>query len=124
MAAAFIEDGYTVENLTIPALRGHHPEVKLSYRPATLREMRTIDKKITADGVTVDQAIDATNAFIASHVVTWDVVNGKGEAVPITPATVERLESVLAAQIFNICRGIYPENVTVPPADQGNPAGN
>ncbi len=113
MFAAFIDDGYTVENITIPALPGHHPAVRFTYRPATLREMRGIDKAI-AEPATIDQAMDATCEFVAKHVVAWDIADSAGKPVPITAASVDRLESVLAAQLFNICRGLFPNHVPMP----------
>jgi hypothetical protein len=120
MAAAIIDDGYTVD-LTIPALVGHHPEVKIAYRPATLREMRAIDKAI-AEPATIDDAMNATCEFVAKHIAKWDVVDQNGAAVPITPQSVDRLESVLAAQLFNVCRGLFPQHIAAPaPATQDAP---
>ncbi len=122
MSRAYIDDGYTIEQ-TIPAMSGHHPAVKFSYRPATFREIRAIDKAIS-EPATVDEAVNATCKFIADHVVAWDITDSAGKPVPITAASVDRLESVLAAQLFNICRGLYPENVAPPPAVAETTPGN
>lgn len=115
MTAAFISDGYTVEDVVIPPMDHHYPAVRFSYRPATLRELRTIDKAISSPA-TIDEAIDATCEFVARHLVRWDVTDVNGNAVQITAANVDRLDPVLAAMLFNITRGLYPEGMTMPPA--------
>ena len=112
MSAAFINDGYTAE-VTIPALSGNHPAVRFSYRPVTLRERRLIDKEIT-DSATVDEAMNATCKFVAGRVIKWNIVDGAGNAVPINPNSFDRLEAVLAAQMFNIVRGDFPPHIPAP----------
>lgn len=122
MSRAYIDDGYTIDD-TIPELPGHYPAVKFSYRPATYRELRRIDAAISAPA-TMEQAIDATCQFVADHVVAWDVIDSKGEAVPVTSKAMDRLESVLLAELFNRTRGIYPAGVPVPEAAQETAPGN
>ena len=118
MARATIDDGYTITT-TIPE-SPRYPAVTLTYRPPTTRELRKIDAAMSGD---IDAAVTASAEYIAAHLCSWDIATDAGP-LPITPATVERLEPVLFAVIFNLTRGLYPEGLPKPEAAQETQPGN
>lgn len=118
MARAIIDDGYTITT-TIPA-SNRYPEVTIVYRPPTTRELRKIDAALGGD---IDAAVTASAEYVAAHLCSWDITTPAGP-LPITAATVERLEPVLFAVIFNVTRGLYPGGLPMPEAAQETQPGN
>lgn len=119
MARAIIDDGYTIP-ITIPA-SNRYPAVTIAYRPPTIRELRKIDAALI--GGDIDAAVTASAEYVAAHLCSWDITSEAGP-MPITPATVERLEPVLFAVIFNLTRGLYPDGLPKPEAAQETQPGN
>lgn len=119
MARAIIDDGYTITT-TIPE-SPRYPAVTLSYRPPTTRELRKIDAAMS--GGDIDASVTASIEYVVNHVCSWDIANEAGP-IPVNAATVERLEPVLFAVIFNLTRGLYPEGLPKPEAAQETQPGN
>lgn len=118
MARAIIDDGYTIP-VTIPA-SNRYPETSIKYRPPTTRELRKIDAALSGD---VDAAVTASVEYVVAHLCSWNVATAAGP-MPITVATVERLEPVLFAVIFNLTRGLYPDGLPKPEAAEETQPGN
>lgn len=119
MARAIIDDGYTIP-VTIPA-SNRYPETSIVYRPPTTRELRKIDAAMKCDDV--DAAVTASVEYVAAHLSSWDIATAAGP-MPISVATVERLEPVLFAVIFNLTRGLYPDGLPKPEAAEETQPGN
>lgn len=124
MARAIIDDGYTITT-TIPA-SNRYPAVTIVYRPPTTRELRKMDAAMLGD---IDAAVTASVEFIVSHLCSWDITQkDEGETedkpLPINAKSVEQLEPVLFAVIFNVTRGLHPNGIPMPEAAQETQQGN
>lgn len=99
--ASYINDGYTLK-ATIPA-RAPYPDLKFSYRPALDEDYGEYVAK--AQGKTGKAATEAKAAFIAKHLVSWDVTDAKGAEVAIDAASVRKLPPVVIGAILDYIVG-------------------
>ena len=98
----FVDDGFT-RDFRIEAVRGRHPELTGSYRPALIDQrfawQRAIGKDDTAERVRVGCAI------IQRHVLDWNARNGTGEKAPIKEDYLKRLPAPLFDKLLDIVLG-------------------
>lgn len=109
MPAAFIDDGYTREDV-IPGTK-RHPQVTIVYRPVTGAKRRTLMRKIVREEGAGDAGIERASAIavdtIVKQLVSWDctittMVEEKPVETPveINAGTVAKLESNLFDKIY------------------------
>jgi len=103
---AYIPDGYTRTAYVAP-VEGQHPGCEFTYRPMLVDQVNSIlilkDKHPERD-VTV--TADATS----KHLVSWNLVDPKGEPVPVTPSAYRRLGWGLFWSIANMVMGLKPSD--------------
>lgn len=111
---AIIEDGFTQE-FAIPEVPGVSAAVSGVYRPMTTREIKRV-LHANADSNPDVGDIHSCKA-IAEHVVSWNLVNSKGEPLPITVDTVAKIQPPdLQAALLEVVAGWYNRPVTIAPA--------
>ena len=109
--SAFIDDGYTRE-ARIAEAPGRWPEINFAYRPA--------DASQVVEQVTRGKHLDDSSWHrfvaekLAKNLVSWDIKNGKGETVEITPANLMRLLHPVLMRIHGIVTSTEASD------DQGN----
>lgn len=103
--AGYIDDGYTID-FEIKEVEGLHVGLTGKRRPFTERDlqnflssMRESSHKVPAKlppNMTAYEWVnskidDARSKGVASRLVEWDLVDGKGESVLITPEAISRI---------------------------------
>jgi hypothetical protein len=107
MPAAYIDDGYTRDEL-IAAARWH-PEVQIVYRPMLAPERRRLTLQTVRLNARGEGGIDAASqlviAAVAARLVSWDLLDSAGSLREICPATVGALEPNLFEKIYAAVAG-------------------
>jgi len=105
----FIDDGYTKEAY-VTKRHNMWPDVRISYRPLLPMQSIQFSKLLgrlagsSRDSEdTREQTVQAE--MLARQLVEWDVRNRKGDAVPIKPANILRLEPLLMMRMVGIVMG-------------------
>lgn len=114
-----IDDGYTLEASTKATiahpvsgqtLATDLPIVNFRYRPALPEALA--EWRYATRGATSGKAeLDATATLLADHLVSWDVVDGKGQALPITPETVRKVPEPILNQLLEIVTTWAPQQM-------------
>ena len=107
MPSAFIDDGYTRDELIAAARR--HPEVRIVYRPMLAPERRRLTLQTVRLNARGEGGIDAASqlviAAVAAKLVSWDLADSAGQPREICPATVGALEPNLFEKIYSAVAG-------------------
>jgi hypothetical protein len=107
MTTAFIDDGYTRDEIIAAARR--HPEVRIVYRPMLSPERRRLTLQTVRLNARGEGGIDAASqlviAAVAAKLVSWDLVDSSGNLREICPATVGALEPNLFEKIYAAVAG-------------------
>lgn len=90
----FIDDGLTLE-AAVEARAGLHPELAVSYRPATPEAVH----RLFASASKPEDTYKARVAFLLKHLVSW------GADVPITEANLRRLRYQLLTDLVELVAG-------------------
>lgn len=99
--ASFIDDGYTQDGF-IAGVAGIHGPLKFTYRPM-LPETR--DRLLRSQQRDVAVGHKEAREELAKSVVTWDLKDRAGTAVPKTAANIGRLRPLLQDKLFSIVAG-------------------
>lgn len=106
----FVEDGHTLE-ATIEARPGLHPELKVTYRPATPEAVHRYYGQVAR----ADDSYKVMVAFLLKHLVGWEAGD-----VPLTEANLRRLKYQLQSDLVSIITGYsVPKNGEVSEAEAG-----
>lgn len=115
--AGFIEDGYEREAYLAPdtpesGVEKLHDGITFSYRTASRNEVIKHDAqcRIALNNEDRDAACSVAAeklacAFMASRITKWDLVDSKGETVPITVDNMARVIPALFSPMYRIVRG-------------------
>lgn len=103
MRSDFLRDGYTEPGF-IAAVAGLHGTLAFEYRP-TLPEQQS-DLISTADSLKAAAYDRKCADFIAKHLVSWDLKDDKGQAVPVSAVNVLRLRPKLYNRLYHIVLGL------------------
>jgi len=105
---AFIPDGYTRDGFI--AATEFHPDVRFTYRPSTVIQRTVVNGLIriehakgTETGLAKTEELAAE--LVASHVVTWDIVDPDGAEVEVTADNVLQNEPHLFNRMYLIIMG-------------------
>lgn len=112
MPAAFIDDGYTCAG-HLAEEPGLYEAVDVMYRPLTRREDAAYQAYVLNCGDGEKGVIAAEQRaaeLVASHLVSWSIVDGKQRPVPITAANIGRLQPVLGGRLLSLIRGTRPSD--------------
>ena len=102
---SFIEDGLTCDG-HIRAYDGLHEGLTFQYRPMLDRAITRMSNVARDVATMTDSEVDqALSSPIADHLVTWDLKDSKGSAVPITAENVARLQPQLLLDLLAIVQG-------------------
>jgi len=96
---AYIDDGYTFD-AKVPRQAGVHPEVSVSYRPATFDE-RNRYLKASADP---ERRASAAADLVVAHVKEWGIATVKGP-VPVSKDAAKRVQPTLLDKIIDLILG-------------------
>lgn len=102
-ACGYISDGYTRSGIIseVPRL---YPAVRLSWRPVLVAErVKIVDEIANATSRPLGEAIAARE--VARRIVKWDLVDAKGEAVPVSPEHLLRVHPALNFRIYQVVMG-------------------
>jgi hypothetical protein len=111
MPTAFIDDGYTREELILESKR--HPAVRIVYRPMLHGErnrvvLRTLQLSEKGERG-IEEAARLVAESLARHIVWWDVSDGSGALVPATAENMSRLEPNLFEKVYSAVAGFDDE---------------
>lgn len=114
MARLVLDDGYTLEGKTeeTSGESSGLPIITYRYRPAlpdALAEWRYALSRATSGKA----QIDASSKLVSEHLVSWDVVDGRGIALPITPDIVRKIGEPILEQIIKTIATWAPKADTV-----------
>lgn len=98
-----ILDGYTISE-KIPGC-DFYPELNLEFRPMTKPEVADVIARIQKYRDNPVKGEEIAAEVMAQHVVSWDLTDHRGNAVPINLDMMKRLEPHLSADIFDLIRG-------------------
>lgn len=115
MESAFIDDGYETDG-RLAGIPGLFPPIAFRYRPAVASAHNAVMR--TEEGTPERER--ATCKLLASHVVSWDVKNQKGEPVAVSEDAFSRLQSLPQAQLYNVVIGASLSAKEERKADAGN----
>lgn len=101
MASGYIPDGYT-ETTVIPARKGVHEAVRITYRPATVVERTRCFGNY--DKISPDERLSRCTKLLVEHVTEWSLEH-EGRTLPISEATLERLRFELFDALTDIVSG-------------------
>jgi hypothetical protein len=107
MPAAFIDDGYTRDEIIEAAQ--WHPAVRIVYRPMLALERRRLTLQTvrlnTRGPGGIDVASKLVIAAVAARLVSWDLADSPGILREICPETVASLEPNLFEKIYAAVAG-------------------
>lgn len=109
-----IQDGYTLDGV-VPK-KGRLPEVRYRYRPALAED---VFGYLSAPKDTGKQAMTAAADFLTKHLVSWDVADEKGEALPVTKEALRRVPHLVLRQMVDTVMG-YGQDSDAQEADVKN----
>lgn len=99
----FIPDGYT-ESAFVRAIPNIHGDFRFEYRPMLVEERTPL---LAASNSMKPDAYDRKCAAeLAKKLVSWDLADEKGNAVPISAANILRLKPKLWGRVFAIVAGL------------------
>lgn len=129
-----VRDGYTIP-FTIPEVPGYSVGLSGLRRPMTERQLQnflasireennkppsTLPKNMTAYEWTNSRIEDARSKGLAAQIFEWDLVDEKGESVPITAENVARLHPPeLMAKLLSVLCG-FDDREKAEAADEKN----
>jgi hypothetical protein len=115
------DDGYT-EQAFIKAIAGIHGDFRFTYRPMLPDERA--DLFASAGTLTPDKHEHRVGRELASRIVSWSLVNARGQAVPVSEHTVMRLKPRLFARVYETISGVTPSDPDpkAPSEDKSNAA--
>jgi hypothetical protein len=113
-----IDDGFTLEAATKDTLTGPSgqtlakglPVVNYRYRPAlpeALAEWRYAMRAATSGKA----ELDAIAKLLADHLVSWDVIDGKGVALPIAAESVRKVPEPILNQLLDTVTTWAPKSM-------------
>lgn len=82
LSGIIIDDGYT-EDHTIPGVEGHYPTLKMQIRPFTALEVVTHQEQ-TSKLKNAD-AREYIAKVTAPRILIWDLIDHKGNKIPVSP---------------------------------------
>ena len=105
---AFIPDGYTRDGFI--AETDFHPNVQFVYRPTTVTERSVVNGLIRFEHAKGTEAGFAKTENLAaecmaSHLVSWDIVDSDGEDVLLSPFNVLYVEPHAFNRMYQIIMG-------------------
>lgn len=125
-------DGFILGTKPNSAGERIHGDLSFSYRPATPREVRCNDAKVTKASYEPDDAETLKSEqigldFVASKLVSWDLKDRGGHAVPMNATTIQGIHPLLFSKLYNIVRGFAlndPKPDAKQPPSDGEILGN
>lgn len=114
-----LDDGYTLEAATKDSLTSPVtgqpvvtglPVVNFRYRPA-LPDALTEWRYAMRTAASGKAELDATAKLLADHIVSWDVVRGKGEVVPVTVDAVRKVPDPILSQLLEAVTTWAPQKM-------------
>jgi hypothetical protein len=112
--AAFIDDGYTREQL-LPATT-ERPAVHFEYRPMLAAERRRLSRQTVRLGACgpggAEAAASLAIAALAARLVSWDVMDDEGRPLEISAETIAALEPGLFEQVYSAVTHFDDEEAT------------
>lgn len=112
MRTLLIDDGCTLDG-QVPA-QGGVPAVSFRYRPALPEAVYEYTRAQKANG---RQELKAVVDLLSAHVISWDVVDAKGDHMPVTADTLRRVPHRVQQRMVDLVTGYGPEQMG---ADAGN----
>jgi hypothetical protein len=102
--ALLINDGFTWED-TVPA-RGRFPSVTFRYRPALPED---VFDYLHAPKPTGKDVLRVAARLLAKHLVSWDVTDDKGDAVPVSEDVLRRVPHPVLVKMVDVVTGYGPD---------------
>lgn len=99
------DDGYTLSGFVneVPFL---HPRLRFSWRPMSTSEVALYAQR--AERLDAPRTRQLGVATLAGKLVSWDLVDRKGQPVPLVVETLGRLNDRLFQRLFGIVFGQQP----------------
>lgn len=104
MPCVFIDDGFTLDGCLEP--RHGFPSVRFTYRLAHPEKVYSYLREPRSTG---RQFMEAASKMLAEHLVSWDITDRAGNAVPISETTLRRIAHPVLEQMLDTVTGYGPE---------------
>lgn len=100
--ASYFHDGYTRAGYVRPS-PGLHEALRFDYRPALVEERSQLVD--AAAGMRSDAYDRQVAAFLATKVLSWDLTDGAGGEVAVSPTAMLRLQPELFVKLYRVVLG-------------------
>lgn len=105
MGSIFIDDGFTLQG-KITELRGVHPEIHFTYRPAMpVRAYAFASSRLNR---TPEEQLEETAKLLAEHVTDWDARDRVGNVLPRDVRTFKGIYARALDQMLDAVLGYSP----------------
>ena len=101
----YIADGYTLTAYLaeVPRL---YPALRFTYRAVLAQNRAVIFREMDKAAETDPRKAESISAAaMVAQLVSWDLVDQKGEAVPISASNILRLQPTLGVRLFRVLMG-------------------
>jgi hypothetical protein len=101
-------DGYT-EPGYLAAIPGKSVEMRFTFRPLLSEEKRKLLE--TVEKLKPVQEVVRIAEVLAENIKSWDVVDAKGDAVPVNTTTMRRMKPSIFWTLWKIVAGDEPSDI-------------